>query len=69
MGTEDPSDKDPRARPPKDPFYIRARAIWGGRGNLPTRRGVIRDEATYEQDLSKAAAAPEPPKRPRRRNI
>lgn len=38
-------------------------------GQLPTRRGIPRDDTEYEQDLSKAVAAVAPPDRPRRRNI
>lgn len=47
----------------KEPLYIKAASEWSGKGSLPTRRGVPRDEAVYEQDLSKAAAAvPKPSK-------
>ena len=52
----------------KEPLYIKAASEWSGKGNLPTRRGVPRDEAVYEQDLSKAAAAvPKPSNEPAHR--
>jgi transcriptional regulator with XRE-family HTH domain len=53
----------------KDPLYIKAAAAWAGKGLLPTRQGVLRTEANYEQDLAKAAAAITAPARPRRQGI
>lgn len=53
----------------KEPLYIKAASEWSGKGSLPTRRGVPRDEAVYEQDLSKAAATAPEALRPRRRRI
>ena len=49
----------------KEPLYIKAASEWSGKGSLPTRRGVPRDEAVYEQDLSKAV--PTTPEAPRPR--
>ena len=56
-------------RQAKEPLYVNASAEWSGKGRLPTRGGVPRDDAEYEQDLSKAATAVSPEMRPRRRKI
>ena len=45
-----------RQRKIKDPLHVRAASVWG-KGSLPTRRGVPRSEAVYEQDLSRATAS------------
>jgi transcriptional regulator with XRE-family HTH domain len=41
------------------PLYLRAREVWSGRADLPTRSGVVRDPAVYEQDLAAAAVTNE----------
>ena len=56
-------------RQTKEPLYVKASAAWSGKGRLPTVGGVPRDEAAYEQDLSKAATARTADARPRRRKI
>jgi transcriptional regulator with XRE-family HTH domain len=56
-------------RQTREPLYVKALAEWTDKGSLPTRAGVPRDDAEYEQDLSKAATALSPETRPRRRKI
>lgn len=56
-------------RQTKEPLYIRASAEWTDKGHLPTREGVPRDSAQYEQDLSNAASGVPQATRPRRRKI
>ena len=57
-----------RHRNVTEPLYIKAAAVWSGKGSLPTRRGTPRSDAVYEQDLSRAATTlPEAVRRRRRR--
>ena len=58
-----------KQRPTKEPLYVRAAAEWSGRGRLPTHGGVPREDAVYEQDLSRATTAEVPETRPRRRDL
>lgn len=41
-----------RHRTHGEPLYLRARDMWSGRVDLPTRSGVVRDPEVYEQDLA-----------------
>jgi len=56
-------------RESREPLYLKAVSAWSTTGHLPSRLGTPRDDAEYEQDLSRAAAATPAPKRPRRRQI
>lgn len=56
-----------RHRKHGEPLYLRARDVWSGRADLPTRAGVLRDPEVYEQDLAEAAATSEASGRARRR--
>jgi transcriptional regulator with XRE-family HTH domain len=59
-----------QSRASREPLYLKAASAWSTTGHLPSRLGTPRDDAEYDQDLSKAAAAPmPPPERPRRRQI
>ena len=51
------------------PLHIHALAVWGDETNQPERANTVRDESVYEQDPSEAAHPPEPPPRPRRKQI
>ncbi len=53
----------------REPLYLKASGAWQGKGCLPTRTGVPRPEADYEQDLSRAVLTAAPPARPRRKGI
>lgn len=53
----------------KEPLYLKASGAWAGKETLPTRTGVPRSDADYEQDLSKAVSAATLPARPRRKGI
>lgn len=50
-----------------EPLYLRAREVWSGRADLPTRSGVLRDPGVYEQDLAEAATTDDARGRTRRR--
>jgi DNA-binding transcriptional regulator YiaG len=56
-----------RHRKHGEPLYLRAREVWIGRADLPTRAGVLRDPDVYEQDLAEAAATSDTRGRARRR--
>lgn len=56
-----------RHRKHGEPLYLRARDVWSGRADLPTRSGVVRDPEVYEQDLAEAAVTSEARGRNRRR--
>lgn len=56
-----------RHRNHREPLYLRAREVWSGRADLPTRSGVMRDPEVYEQDLAEAAVTTEASGRNRRR--
>lgn len=58
-----------QSRPSREPLYLKAASAWSTTGHLPSRLGTVRDDAEYEQDLSRAAAPTPAPKRPRRRQI
>ena len=53
----------------KEPLYLKASGAWHGKGKLPTRAGVPRSDADYEQDLSKVVPAAAPGAGPRRKGI
>lgn len=48
-----------RHRKHGEPLYLRAREVWSGRADLPTRSGVVREPEVYEQDLTEAAVTSE----------
>jgi len=56
-----------RHRKHGEPLYLRARDVWSGQADLPTRVGVLRDPEVYEQDLADAAATSDARGRARRR--
>lgn len=56
-----------RHRKHGEPLYLRAREVWSGRADLPTRSGVMRDPEVYEQDLAEAATTDDVRGRSRRR--
>lgn len=56
-----------RHRKHGEPLYLRAREVWSGRADLPTRSGVLRDPEVYEQDLAEAVATADVRGRTRRR--
>ena len=58
-----------RQRTTREPLYIKAAAAWVGKSLLPTREGVPRTEADYDQDLAKAATAITTAARPRRKGL
>jgi transcriptional regulator with XRE-family HTH domain len=59
-----------RRRQHREPLYLLARERWADRLDLPAAGGVVRNEAVYEQDLSKASPSqPTTGRRPRRKRI
>ena len=58
-----------RARRTKPPLYLAAAAKWHSDARQPERRGVLREAAVYEQDLSQAHEGIAPAERPRRRGM
>lgn len=56
-----------RHRKHGEPLYLRAREVWSGRADLPTRTGVVRDPEVYEQDLAEAVVTSDARGRSRRR--
>ena len=55
-------------RESREPLYLRAAAAWSTTG-LPSRPSTHRDDAEYEQDLSRAAVSVPASERQRRRQI
>lgn len=56
-----------RHRKHGEPLYLRAREVWSGRADLPTRSGVVRDPEVYIQNLAEAATTDDARGRTRRR--
>lgn len=58
-----------RERGSREPLYRTAAAVWANQQDTPIDRGKARDQAVYEQDLSKVALTNRMPGRPRRRGL